>query len=186
MKKIAIAILFLLLSSSLFAQQSEKFTTKNNFEVSITGTSSLHDWECTVRDFSGYVTVEIVENKVTDVTAFSFGFIAENLESGKSSMDKKMHDAINAKKHPFISFKGNKVSMLSKRQLIFEGTFSINGTTKTLQMPAEFKLGGDHIMLRGKKDILLTDFDIEPPKALLGTITTGNLVTIHYNITLSK
>ncbi|THV57334.1 YceI family protein [Flagellimonas alvinocaridis] len=186
MKKITIAFAFLLLSSIGTAQQSQIFKTTESFAVSVSGTSSLHDWECTVDTFSGQIAVIQDENELQNITAFSFSFKSENLKSGKSGMDKKMYDAIHSEKHPTISFKGKKVTLVSGKNAVFEGDFSINGTTKSLQMPVEINIENGSISLIGKKDILLTDFDIEPPKALLGTIKTGNEVTIHYNVTLSK
>lgn len=186
MKKITIVFALLLLSSISFAQQGQIFKTTDNFKVSVTGTSTLHDWECVTDEFDGQISASINENELQNITAFSFSFKAENLDSGKSGMDKKMYDAINSEKHPIISFKGEKVILLSSKKALFEGDFSINGTTKTLQMPVEISIENGRISLIGKKDFLLTDFDIEPPKALLGTIKTGNKVTIHYNVTLSK
>ena len=36
-------------------------------------------------------------------------------------------------------------------------------------------------LLEGKKALKMTDYNIEPPKALLGTITTGDDIEVHFN-----
>ena len=38
------------------------------------------------------------------------------------------------------------------------------------------------IVIEGEKSILMTDYGIKPPKALLGTIKTGNKINIIFKI----
>ena len=37
------------------------------------------------------------------------------------------------------------------------------------------------VVLKGEKTFKMTEFKIDPPKALLGTITTGDEITIKFN-----
>ena len=38
----------------------------------------------------------------------------------------------------------------------------------------------------GIKNIKMTDFDVVPPEALLGSIKTGNQITIEFQVSFSK
>ncbi|MBT8324059.1 MAG: YceI family protein, partial [Winogradskyella sp.] len=60
------------------------------------------------------------------------------------------------------------------------GTLTVTGVSKNVDLNLEVIIEGDLIKINGKKDILMTDFEIDPPKALLGTIKTGNEITITY------
>ena len=46
-------------------------------------------------------------------------------------------------------------------------------------------VGGDgSITFSGSKKIKMTDYKLKPPTALLGTLTTGDEVDIHFQVTL--
>jgi hypothetical protein len=44
----------------------------------------------------------------------------------------------------------------------------------------------NNVTFTGKKTIKMTEFEVEPPTALLGTIKTGDEVTISFNSKFNK
>ena len=62
----------------------------------------------------------------------------------------------------------------------------IGGTKREFKTKVKISYTNGKIMLSGEKDFKLTDFNIEPPTAVFGTIKTGDEVVIHYNIQLKN
>ena len=92
--------------------------------------------------------------------------------------------ALKEKKNPVISYRGNAVK-INDHTATFSGTMNIAGTKKELTTKVKIDYSNGKISLSGKKDFKLTDFNVEPPTAMFGTIKTGDEVAIHYNLQLN-
>ncbi|WP_250434301.1 YceI family protein [Hanstruepera flava] len=168
-------------SQNLLAQEFNLNNTKSS--MSIFGTSSLHDWEETVEEQSG--NIELNNNGEINISNLNVSIVAESIKSGKSAMDKNTYKALDTKNHKTITFKMNeskKVTDLgnSQYQVTVSGKLSVSGVTKTVDLSFKMTLASNTVTLEGEKTFNMKDFGIEPPKALLGTITTGEDVTIKF------
>lgn len=188
MKKIAnlAPLLALVFSVSLSAQNNIEI---QHFEMTIAGTSSLHDWESSVTELNvqGHFTMnkdqERIESLQVEVPVLG-------VKSTKGSiMDKKTWKALNSENHPLIIYNLNKVESLEKidngTKITATGQLTIAGSSKTINMIVNArKLSGDSMELTGSKALKMTDFNIKPPKALMGTLKTGNDITIGFRLIL--
>ena len=181
--KSLMAITLVLLMQMASAQEFK--VQPSNSKLSVTGTSTLHDWECVVETFKGSITAQIENNQIVAIDKFNFQFQVEDLKSGKSAMDKKTYEALKEKKNPIISYRGNVVK-INDHTATFSGTMNIAGTKRELTTKVKIDCSNGKISLSGKKDFKLTDFNVEPPTAMFGTIKTGDEVAIHYNLQLNK
>lgn len=154
-------------------------------KLSVTGTSTLHDWECVVETFKGSISATIKNNKIVSIESFNFQFQVDDLKSGKSAMDKKTYEALREKKNPTITYKGTAV-VINDHSATFSGTMIIGGNKREFTTKVKIGYSNGMITLSGKKEFKLTDFNIEPPTAVFGTIKTGDEVVIHYNIQLKN
>lgn len=182
---ISIKILLTILFSSLFAIQSvtaQTYSLNNNTSfLEVHGTSSLHDWHVDAEEQSGKIVITNTEN--LEIKSLSFSVKAESLKSGKSSMDNNTYKALNTDDYKTIDFKLNSVKQVEKiKENSFKvsvlGNMTISGVTKTITLELTIKLDGTKVLIEGEKSILMTDYGIDPPKALLGTIKTGNKINI--------
>lgn len=154
----------------------------------VKGTSSLHDWEMvTESGVSGFI--ECNEGQTDDlcITAIKLSIDVKTLKSGKSLMDKKCYDALKEDKFPKISYNFEKVSSLDKQtdgtfQTVLVGDVTIAGVTKKTTVNAKVQFNGTTLKITGAKDMKMSDFNVEPPKALMGTIKTGNEITVEFNL----
>lgn len=185
MRSVYLTIVLSVLGISLGIAQKFEASVSDS-KLSVTGTSTLHDWECTVNTFTGYINANIQDNSISAITFFDFSFKVKALESGKSGMDKKTYEALKEGKYPTISYKGSKVTIKEDGSAIFSGNMTMAGTTKSFETPVQITYSNNQIKLVGEQTFKLTEFNIEPPKAMLGTIKTGETVTIHYNILLNN
>lgn len=182
---ISIKILLTILFSSSFAVQSvtaQTYSLNNNTSfLEVHGTSSLHDWHVDAEEQSGKIVITNTEN--LEIKSLSFSVKAESLKSGKSSMDNNTYKALNTDDYKTIDFKLNSVKQVEKiKENSFKvsvlGNMTISGVTKTITLELTIKLDGTKVLIEGEKSILMTDYGIDPPKALLGTIKTGNKINI--------
>lgn len=184
MKRVYLTIAILFLGTvAAVAQTFEAINSESKLEV--TGTSSLHDWECVVKEFTGKIKADVQSGKVVSISEFDFSFKAKSLESGKSGMDKKVYEALKEEANPWISYKGSSVVLKSDGTATFKGTMTIAGVGKSFETPVKVSYQNGKVSLIGEQSFKLTDFKIEPPTAVFGTIKTGDTVTIHYTIKLS-
>ena len=103
MKALYILLVSILLITPTKAQEIYQ-VLKGESSILIKGTSSLHDWESNAEEFEGSASFKMEEGALTSIEALSFSVITESIKSGKRIMDNKTKDALDAKKHPRISF----------------------------------------------------------------------------------
>lgn len=172
----------------LIAAQTIK-TDGANGTVSVSGTSSLHDWDMKLSTFKASAQKETGDNNTIEISNATFSADANDLSSDNSMMDKKAHKALQAGKKPSISFKQNgKASMASsgKTSLMIRGDLTIAGKTNPVEINLDATINGNNgFSISGKKTIKMTDFDIDPPTAMLGTIKTDDSVTINVDMKLN-
>lgn len=179
LKSIIFSVFFVCAIQVGFAQSTLKLQA--NPELAVSGTSSLHDWEMPSEEASGKMIAETASGKLKTIESIEVVMPAESIKSGKSGMDKKAYDALNTKKHKSIIFKLNKASK-SGDNWILEGTFQIAGVTKNVKINAKETSNNGTYGLSGAHEFKLTDYDITPPKALMGTIKTGDEVKISFDV----
>lgn len=172
---------------NLLAQQFNLNNSKS--EMTIYGTSNLHDWEEVVEEQSG--SIQLITEGQMDITKLNVSIVAESIKSHKSAMDKNTYKALNTNTYKTITFKmdeNKKITDLgnSLYQVTVSGNLSVAGVTNTIDLLFKMKVASNMVTLEGEKTFSMTDYGIEPPKALFGTITTGDEVTIKFKSILTN
>ncbi|MDT0650479.1 YceI family protein [Autumnicola edwardsiae] len=191
-KQISLVLGSLILFFSAQTVLSQKYNVnKNASSIKIEGTSNIHDWEMVAEDFKGNLNVEVNDGQLVAITALDFTVVAESLKSGKGGMDKNTYKALKTDKNKNITYQLNKVKEIdctSKTRCIVStsGYLTIAGTKKPVDIVFNAHINGGTITLSGNQDINMTSFNVKPPSAMFGTITTGEDLNIRFQITFSK
>lgn len=179
------------LLGAAFAQTAAVSTYKvgKTTEVKIEGTSSLHDWHSLVEEVSGKADVAVNGTELVSVNSMSLKFKVESIKSGKGAMDNNIYEALNSDAHPYISYQLTKVNSMEKVQgeyvLNTTGKLTIAGATQTINMKVTGKMQSNgSLMFSGSKSLKMTDYKVDPPTAVFGTIKTGDEITISFSMTL--
>lgn len=188
MRILGIIVLVSLLNLSLTGQV--KYTAKDNIKLTVSGTSTMHDWEMKTSTGSCDATFMMDGSGViTGLSKMSFKTTSKSLKSGKGGMDKNAYKALKADTNPEISAVLKSATITSKG-----GSYTINGKIdltiagKTMEtdLIAQAKAEGENIVVTGEKKIDMKEYDVSPPSFMLGTVKTGKDVTLKFNLTLSK
>lgn len=183
-KVFSVMILSFVLVSQLVAQERYEVTSN---KTTISGTSNLHDWVSSVNDLTATITIEVASGEIKSINNFNVkipvtGIVSEN----GSIMDGKTYDALKYKTYPNIYFESTSVTPLSSKRLKINGKLSIASVKRSITLYVDYKvLSNGNIVFTGNQSLKMTDYKVEPPKALLGALTTGDLVTINFNLTVA-
>lgn len=152
----------------------------------IQGTSSLHDWEMISQSCKGALQLDR-DRQSLDIENIQLKVRVTSLKSGKKIMDKKCYDALKYEDYPdiiyrFISITNIKSQGSNSYKANLEGTLDIAGVLKTIKIDVAIQKKDGIISIQGTKPVKMSDFGVKPPKALLGTLKTGNEITIIFNL----
>ncbi len=184
-------LIFSLLSTAMVIGQV-KFLAKI-ITVKLEGTSTLHDWEMNANNnASSEAILTMVGDKVTGISNLTFVLPATSLKSEHTAMDKNTYKALKTEQNPTINFVMTSGSITQVEgntyQIKCNGKLTIAGTTRETDVIAvgKYNPADKSFVVAGTKKMKMTDFDIKPPSVMLGTIKTGNDITITYNVKYIK
>lgn len=183
---------YLLLSVIIFAPTApihaqNKYACSSDHVVTIHGTSNLHDWDETVKTVTGDGAISWNGDGSFDMNAVGIKMDVHSIKSNEGSiMNNNTYKALKADNYPEILFalvtpiRAIPVNV-NKRALQARITLTIAGVTRTMDMTVlATAQGKGKITFEGTKTIKMTDFNVKPPVALLGTLKTGDDITIHF------
>lgn len=179
-----------LLTSLTFAQQIN-YTLTEDFEMSIAGTSSLHDWESSVGELSADLSLSYGEDGTIKINSCKVSVNALSIKSTKGAvMDKKTYKALKTDEFPSITFEMKNVLQTTEKDKGFtskvQGLLNIAGASKTIDLIVAGTETAEGIEFVGEKALKMTDFNIDPPTALFGTLKTGDDITIKFKTIFKK
>lgn len=165
--------------------------------ITISGTSNIHAYTASTTEIR--VTraqfapptegVEMWANALNPggVAVFEVAIPAATLTSPREGLDKNMHKALQVNEHPDILF----------RLLRFEprpgaasgpraiGVLTIAGVDREVAMNITTARKGAALLVQGQLQLLMTDWGIKPPVALMGMLKTDPKVTVTFEATLA-
>ncbi|WP_228780000.1 YceI family protein [Aquiflexum lacus] len=164
-------------SSHVFAQV--KYTLAPTSEMKISGGSTLHDWDMTSTSATGEGQFVMEGSQFKGIKSLRVQLEAETLKSGTRGLDNNAYKALDTKKHQNVVFTLKEITG-SGSSYQAKGDFTISGVTKSASFPVKMTQSGGNLTFEGSYDTKLTNFSIDPPTALLGTVKTDDEITISF------
>lgn len=169
---------------------SQNTYTLKSYNVVVAGTSNLHDWTADVGKASGTFKLKVDNGKIVSIQSVDLKVDAQSLVGSKGSiMNSKIKDALKSKKNPFITFRSTNITVNGNSgigRIVANGVLNIAGTSQNISIEVTGKIlpNGD-VEFSGTKKLKMTDYNVEPPKAMLGALTTANDVTLTFKVVLT-
>lgn len=178
-------ILFLLLAFNATAQT--KFSFSDVKEMKVSGTSTIHDWEMEAENgVSAIASMSLENGQLKGISSLKVELKAESLKSGTKGMDTNAYKALVTDKYPTISFELVGPAQINGNKVTANGRMTISGTSQTIPLEVTYQVNGSKVSFSGSKEIKFTDYKIDPPKAVFGTIKTGDELTLSFDISLTQ
>lgn len=181
------------------AAQSTKMAVRPESNVTLAGNSNVHEWSCKSSDFQA--TIELDSTYATrpltsvakPITKVAVTIPVKSLKCGSGKMDNNMYKALKAGEFPEIRYalQTYEVNSALTTATTFAaktvGELTIAGQTKLVEIPITAERKGSGSMVgQGTLKLLMTDFGIKPPVALLGTLRTKNEIEVTFNVLLDR
>jgi polyisoprenoid-binding protein YceI len=191
----AVAVTMCVIGGALARAQAP--LTIDSARITVSGTSNIHAYAAsttTVRvtraqfasavegpDFWSYAL------KPGSLGMFEVSIPAATLTSPREGLDTNMHKALQVSEHPDIAF----------RLLRFEpgtgsggslrgiGVLKIAGVVREVAVDITTERKNSTLCVRGQVTLLMTDFGIKPPVAMLGMLKTDPKVTVTFETVLA-
>ncbi len=176
--------IFIMVSVAAMAQQTYMLTAVQ--EIKVAGTSTLHDWEMVSAKAEGKVLITARNNQITSISSLVVTLPATSLKSGKKAMDEIAYESLRAKQQPEIHFVLDQVESITDELIMAKGRLTIAATSHAIPVEVNYKVTGDAIRFTGSLPLTFTQFKIDPPKAMFGTIKTGDELKIFFDITFNS
>ncbi len=181
----------MLLFAATFTLHAQSTRQVKSFKMSVAGTSTLHDWESSVNKVTAKAEIASSDGAIQSIKSLNVEVDAKSIVSTKGKiMDNKTWETLKAEKHPKITYKLTKVESITKSGSEYmvktTGNLTIAGMTKSVALDAKGKvLSNGDVEFTGSKLVVLSDFGMEQPTALMGTVKVGREVTVKYAVVMS-
>ncbi len=156
--------------------------------VSIAGTSNIHDYTAsttkvrvTKLQVASGVDGDILSAVLAPgaLQAFEVAIPAASLHSTKDGLDKNMHKALKVKEHADIVFRLARLESKGSA-LRAIGVLRVAGVEKDVAFDLTTATKDGRLVVSGAVDLLMTDFGIAAPKAMMGMLRTDPKVTVTF------
>jgi polyisoprenoid-binding protein YceI len=175
--------------------QSARPLALNAARITIAGTSNIHEFTAsttavrvTRAAVSGSTAGASFWNEVVKpgaLESFEVAVQAAQLSSPKEGLDKNMHKALKVTEHPDITFRLTAVEPgANAGALKARGVLKIAGVERDVVLDLTTERHDASLTVKGKLDLLMTDYGIKPPTAMLGMLKTDPKVTVTFETVL--
>jgi len=166
-------------------------------ELTFEGTSTMHAFHCKTTKMEVTVSVDpaYAEGRLSKLNrplkTVDVVIPVKSLSCGNSGLEKNMLKTLKADKYPEIRYQLTTYQIAGAPTddaitLQAVGTLTIAGQQKTIEMLVKSNRGAEgNATATGTQAILMTDFGIKPPVFMLGTLKTGNKITVSFKLNMS-
>jgi len=181
-----LSVLLVATTAAAAGGQSAKVTLAPTSSITVEGTSNVHAWHATSTDITSAIQMAAPADAGSTVESVTLSLPVTSLKSGKGGLDKNLYKALKAEQNPTITFvmKTYKVDAQAQAHAAeITGLLTVNGVEKaitaTATMTGDAKTG---LKAVGSATFRMTDFAVKPVTALMGTIRTGDQVTVKFDL----
>ena len=191
--RLALAAVLLGLTGWTFATNgwhvaTERYTFASGSHVWVEGTSTVHDWSCDADRLTATLDGTASGASLTAISALTVTAPVAGMDCDNGTMDGKLRAALGSSPIRF-TLTNARVGTTTTGQFLVEadGQLSIHGTTRTQRVRANGRaLSGSRFQFTGEVPVAMSDFGVDPPRAMAGLLHTGDRVTVKFDVTAAR
>ncbi len=163
----------------------ERLSFQQGSRVTVEGTSTVHDWSCTTTSITG--TLDAADG-FTGLSALTLSIPVNSLDCGNGTMNGKLREALCTSTIRFVLADAR---VGSPNGGVFgveaNGQLTIKGAARAQRVSAQGRdLGNGRYRFTGSVPLTMSQFGVTPPTAMLGTLRTGDRVTVRFDVTVGS
>ncbi|HEY3134112.1 MAG TPA: YceI family protein [Gemmatimonadaceae bacterium] len=163
-------------------------------QLTIEGTSTLHDFHCKTDKINAYVDVDPGYTKdltkvARPIAAVKVNIVVKTLACGNGQMDRNMYNTLKADENELIKYTLSGYDILdgtaspSSFVANTSGTLVIAGKERPIAMQVSAERTSDgKAVARGEQTLRMSDFGIEPPSFMFGRLKVGDQIKVKFNL----
>ena len=166
----------------------EQYSFAGGSRITVEGTSTVHDWHCSATQITGSLDATPAATGLSGLGSLTVTVPVNALDCGNGGMNGKLRDALGASAIRFVASNA-RVGTANGNQFAVEATgqLTIHGTTRAQRVQAQGQdLGNGRYRFTGSVPVTMSQFGVTPPTAMLGTLHTGDRVTVSFDVTVAR
>jgi polyisoprenoid-binding protein YceI len=176
---------------SMAAVAGDSYVLKSH-SMKIDGTSTFHDWMTPVGTVKAKADLTVSGSDITEVKAMWVQGDVKSITSDKGeTMVEKIQEAFKVEEgHKTITFNMTSLKELKKTgnsyTIVADGNLAMAGSKKPITLTVTGTVKDNEVTFTGEYKLKMTNWGMERPTAMLGTIKCADDVKITFSITLVK
>jgi len=164
-------------------------------QLIIDGDANVVNWDASVRTIEADFVMRDFNDDLTNLTPDHFVHMelvmpVADIEGDPGDLTEDLHEYLQKEEHPNITFVLDSIDDIQVNEnsadITASGTITAAGVEHPVTLQVVAELDENSITFSGDKALLMTDFNIEPPTALLGVVRARDEMTIIYSVSFSK
>lgn len=186
--KILILLTLLLGTPTYVLAQSTNVKTVflKESRLSINGSSNVNDFECVYNDIlspdSLNHEIELGETSV-EVKGDNLSMNVDSFECGKRGINRDFRKTLKSNVYPTIDITLERLLLENGNPVIAEVLIKLAGISRMYQVQIQIEWGNDgEYRVVGSALVKMSDFNLDPPKALFGLVQVRDEMDIRFNL----
>jgi hypothetical protein len=197
--RISPIVLLTLLAAGITGEMAYSQITYSPEEMSqlwIEGRSNVNEFECRASQYIGEAAI-FNQQEPVDIVSGSDDQIflkveinVDSFDCGRSRMNRDLREALKSDQFPDITFIFERAELTGTTEdsdqfieIIVTGKLTVAGETRDISFVTRAQYLNDlQVRATGSTTIRMTDFNVEPPTALMGMIRADEELTVHFDL----
>jgi polyisoprenoid-binding protein YceI len=155
----------------------------------VSGSSTVKDFRCAAKTLDANIVAPSDETAGLElaklVSSADIVIKVDQLDCGNGTMNEHMRKALNMSQHATITFRMSGYD-ITKGSISVKGDLTINGQTHPVELGGKVAEEEGVVRSSATKQIDMTVWGVKPPSLMLGTMKVKPIVTIGYDIAITR
>lgn len=156
-------------------------------KVWVSGTSTVRGWRCESTQVTGTADAASTDLAQIGTARGEITIPVSTLDCSNGTMNGHMRNALKAQQNPAIRFRATSVRVTpsgAEGTVAMTGQLTIGGQTRDVAVEGTAVREGGTLRVRGTHPLTMTDYGIQPPRLMAGTMRVRPAVTVGFDVIL--